>query len=111
MSARRYRAIPEEGAPVDDPSDDRLYLLFTTMEGGGGTFLILERVADASGQTYAQAARFDDGTYILEHRAGGPKAHFATNVPDFRGALALMTGWATERAGWDDGHEWRRVTT
>lgn len=35
------------------------------------SWLILERVADRSGQTYAQVMACTDGGYLVEHRAAG----------------------------------------
>ena len=64
------RATSESGDVLDDPSDDALFKMFEDLEAGLGTFLIVESVADASGQTFVQAARGDDGTYVVEYRQG-----------------------------------------
>lgn len=50
------------------------------------SWLILERVADRSGQTYAQVMACTDGGYLVEHRAAG------------------RLGPGSSRSG--DGHQW-----
>jgi hypothetical protein len=103
------RAIPENGPPVDDPSEYRLFLMFEDLEAGKGEFLIIERPDDTSGETYAQTVRHDDGTYTVEHREGSAERHFGTFVSDMREAHRLLTDWAYQRQGWDLGYEWERV--
>ena len=49
------RALPEVGQSWDDPSEDLLFMLLDDIERGEGSFLIVERTTDPSGQTYAQA--------------------------------------------------------
>jgi hypothetical protein len=34
------------------------------------------RLGDASGQTYMQVLRLDDGSFLLEHRDGSAARHF-----------------------------------
>jgi hypothetical protein len=77
-------------------------LLLGDIEAGQGSFLIIERTADAGGQTYAQVARNDDGTYLVEHREGSADHHYQTTAPTMREAHALLTGWAFELDGWRD---------
>lgn len=103
------RAQPENGRTWDDPSEDLLFTLLEDIESGEGTFLVVTRTADASGQTYAQALRRDDGSYLVEHREGGPDAHFGTVVADVRAAHALLAGWAFEKDGWSDSATWTPV--
>jgi hypothetical protein len=72
------RAIPENGPPVDDPSDYRLFLMFEDPEAGKSEYLIVERTADPNGETYAQTTRHHDGTHIVEHREGDADRHYST---------------------------------
>jgi hypothetical protein len=104
------RAIPESGPTTVDPSEDMLYELLSDVDAGRGAWLIVERVADTSGQTYAQALRRADGSYLVEHREGSPDAHFKTGVATMRDAHQLLTGWAFELPAWNAGHDWSPVT-
>jgi hypothetical protein len=103
------RARPETGPVWDDPSEDLLYELLQDIEDGQGTFLIVERTTDPGRQTYAQALRRDDGTYIVEYREGDAEHHYGTVVADLRTAHELLVGWAFERPGWNDGTSWSTV--
>ncbi len=103
------RATSESGDVLDDPSEDALFTMFDGLEAGNGTFLIVESLADASGQTFVQAARGDDGTYVVEYRQGSADQHFQTTAPDFREARALVTMWAFSRPGLHERATWRRV--
>lgn len=109
MTTPLLRALSESGASHDDPSEELLFDLLAEVEAGEGTFLIVERAADPSGQTYAQALRHDDGSYLVEYRAGGPKRHFQTQAADVRAAHRLLTGWAFGVPGWDTAYEWTQV--
>jgi hypothetical protein len=103
------RALPELGPSWDDPSEDLLFELLMDIERGEGTFLIVERLADASGHTYVQTARNSDGSYVVQHREGHADRHYGAVVPDMRAAHKLLTGWAFELSGWSDGIAWERV--
>ena len=107
----RLRAQPENGPSRDDPSEDLLLTLLEEIESGSGTFLIVTRTTDPTGQTYAQALRRDDGTYIVEHREGSPEQHYGTAAADLKAAQTLITGWAFERPHWSDGVAWEPVET
>lgn len=104
------RATAESGDVIDDPSEDALFLMFEDLEAGEGTYLIVDSLADPTGQTYAQTSRNDDGTYVVEYRDGGPARHFGTVAKDMRSAHALVTGWAQGRSGWRDSATWRPVS-
>ena len=110
MSQPILRAIIESGATTDDPSEDGLFLVLQEVESGSSSYVILERVADESQQTYAQAAREDDGTYVVEYRDGGPARHFGTVAADVRAAHALLTNGAFDVPGWRESAEWQPVT-
>jgi hypothetical protein len=103
------RATSESGDVVDDPSEDALLMMFQDVVAGNGTFLIVESVADASGQTLVQAARSDDGTYVVEYRQGSADQHFQTDVADFSEAHVLVTMWAFGMPGLHERATWRRL--
>jgi hypothetical protein len=103
------RAIPEVGQQWDDPSEDLLFMLLEDIEAGEGSFLIVERTTDPSAETYAQALRRDDGSYLVEHREGDADHHYGTTVADMHAAHQLLTGWAFQRPGWSDQVTWSQV--
>ncbi|MDR7160139.1 hypothetical protein [Arthrobacter sp. BE255] len=88
------KAFNESGQTWEDPSEDLLFMLVEDIERGDEKFLLVERLADATPQTYIQSARNDDGTYVVEYRDGSPREHFGTNVDGMRSAHALMAAWA-----------------
>jgi hypothetical protein len=103
------RAIPEAGQPWDHPSEYLLLILFEDIDARQGASLITERPTDPSSQTYAQARRRDDGSYIVEHREGDAEDHYGTLVPDMRAAHRLLTGWAFQRPGCRDQASWSQI--
>ena len=103
------RATSENGDVIDDPSEDALFMMLEDIDGGDGTYLIVESLTDSSGQTYAQTSRDDDGTYIVEHRNGSPDEHYGTVASDMRAAHSLLTGWAFDVPGWRESHAWTPV--
>lgn len=108
--AATFRATAECGDTIDDPSEDALFMLFEDVEGGGSSHLILDDLRDPSGQTYAQTSRNEDGSYVVEYRAGSPDQHFGTTAPDMRAAHAILAGWAFDLPGWRDSVAWTAVT-
>lgn len=78
-------------------------------EGRSGD-LIVERLSDPSGQADARSACNDDGSSVVEHRAGAPDRHFGAAVADGRAAHAVITAWAQDRPGWRDSVPWQPVT-
>ena len=104
------RALTEPGEAYDDPSEDLIFELLRDLDiGASGTFLIVERVADTSGQTYAQALRLDDGRYTVEYREGSADEHFTATVTDSRAAHVVLAGWAFGLRGWRDTATWTRL--
>jgi hypothetical protein len=103
------RARPEVGQQYDDPSEDLIFMLLADIEAGEGNFLIIERTADPTGHTYGQTHRNDDGSYLVEYRAGGADQHFQTVAADMRTAHALLTAWAFELDGWREQADWSRL--
>ncbi|PYI69792.1 hypothetical protein CVV68_01400 [Arthrobacter livingstonensis] len=92
------RAQNESGQTWDDPSEDLLFMLIEDVERGDEAFLIVEDLADSTGQTYVQSIRMSDGTFDVERREGTPDRHYATNVADMRVAHAVVTSWAFDAA-------------
>ncbi|MEI8407379.1 MULTISPECIES: hypothetical protein [unclassified Kribbella] len=109
MSTPILRAITESNERWDDPSEDLLFELLSDVERGEGNYLIIERTTDASGHTYAQALRCEDGSYVVEHREGSADRHYGTSVADMRAAHQLLTGWAFELPGWNHNTQWTPV--
>lgn len=110
MSAESVlRAIPEVGQAWDDPSEDLIFMLLEDIEAGEGRFLIIERTTDPSNQTFAQAARNDDGSYVVEHCEGSADRHYGTVAADRRAAHELLSGWAFQIDGWRDQAVWLPV--
>jgi hypothetical protein len=70
-----HRATMHSGAVYDDPSEDLLYQLFLDIESGKELFIVVERLNDATGHTYVQALRDQEGAYLVEQRAGDPVTH------------------------------------
>jgi hypothetical protein len=68
-------------------------------------WIILERAPE----TYVQTLRQDDGTYVLEHRAGGADRHFGTTVSDTREVITRMWAWLQREPNWDADLEWEHV--
>jgi hypothetical protein len=69
------RATTQSGRSYDDPSEDLLYHLFLDIESGKELFIVVERLNDATGHTYVQALRDQEGAYLVEQRAGDPVTH------------------------------------
>jgi hypothetical protein len=97
MTQPVLRAELENGDTYDDPSEDALFILFEDIEAGEQLFVIVEELADTTRQTYIQALRDKDGTYIVEWRAGTPESHQGTRVSDMREAHRLVADWASGR--------------
>ena len=103
------RAELESGAVKDDPSEDVLLELLSAIERGDEAFLVLERLSDASGQTYMQACRAAAGAYRVEHREGGADRHFEATAESMLEAHAVMADWARETPGWRQALRWERM--
>ena len=94
MPTPMFRAVMENGDTYDDPSEDVLLLLLEDLAAGDGSWLIVEKVADASGQTYAQALRLSDGSFQVERRRGSADTHEVAGAQPLRDAHRLLTRWA-----------------
>jgi hypothetical protein len=103
------RAVTASGVVWDDPSEDLLFELLSDIERGEEQFVIVERTLDESGQTFAQSMIQKDGTFVVEHRAGGPSAHFRLRALAMGDAHAALTAWAFELPGWETVYGWQPV--
>ena len=110
MTAAILRASTENGAVWDDPSEDMLFILLEDVQRGDESHFVVERLADASGQTYIQVIQDGRGGWTIERREGGPDRHFTVTVPDLRQAHAAMTAWAFELPLVPPAAAWSRLT-
>lgn len=86
------RAQKESGQMWDDPSEDLLFMLIESVDRGDEAFLIIERLADSTGQSHVHSVRNSDGTFEVERREGTPDRHYATRVADMPAAAAIRKG-------------------
>jgi hypothetical protein len=103
------RAELESGAITDDPSEGVLLELLSGIERGDEAFLVLERLSDASGQTYMQVRRLKGGSYRVEHREGSADRHFQATAASMREARAVLADWAREAPGWRQALGWEKM--
>ena len=94
MTSPILRAQLENDDSYDDPSEDALFEILGDIDAGEALWVIVERLDDPTHQTYAQALRDEDGTYIVERRRGTEASHESTRVPTMREAHELVTRWA-----------------
>jgi hypothetical protein len=94
MAAPILKAILASGDVYNDPSEDLLFILLGDLEVGDEEFVIVERTADASGQTYAQVYLNPDGRYQVEYRDRAPERHFQAFTSNKRVAHEVLNGWA-----------------
>ncbi|MCX2951149.1 DUF6891 domain-containing protein [Lentzea sp. NEAU-D7] len=85
-------------------SAEELADLVRRIGGAGDRFLVVQRVPDLPG-VFAQIWHENGGDYAVEHRDGGADRHFAATA-GLDGAIAALTGWARQDAGWDSGLAW-----
>ena len=105
MSEPILTATVSSGAIWNDPSEDLLFELLSDIEAGREEFMVVDRCGHQG--TYAQAVLLDDGSFLLEYRAGSADSHFAATSRDKRTIHAAMTGWAFELEGWTALLDWR----
>ncbi|WP_269936526.1 hypothetical protein [Arthrobacter sp. HY1533] len=84
-------------------------MLIEDVERGDEAFLIVEELADSTGQTYVQSMRNSDGTFDVERREGTPDRHYVTKVVDMRVAHAVVTSWAFDAAPKVESLVWSRL--
>jgi len=103
------RAELESGAIRDDPSEGVLLELLSGIERGDEAFLVVERLSDATGQTYMQVRRLGKGAYRVEHREGSDDRHFQGTAASMREAHAVLVDWAREAPGWRQALPWEKM--
>lgn len=103
------RVTTESGQTWDDPTEDYLFILLEDIEVGDEEFLILERLGDASGQTFIQCRRNEEGRYLVERREGRPDKHYWTTAPDMRVAHDLIASWAFDPPSTASGAQWTQL--
>jgi hypothetical protein len=108
-------ASDAEGAQHVAPSWNRLNAVLAYMNQANW-FVILRRLDDGDPvSTYIQCALNDDRSWVVEHRDGGPHAHYTVDVPTGPPGevnpvvMDLLTRWALDRPGWRDALSWERV--
>jgi hypothetical protein len=98
-------ATVSSGATWNDPSEDLLFELLSDIEAGREDFVVVDRRGHH--ETYAQVVLEQDGSFLMEYRAGSAQQHFAATSTDKRAIHAALTGWAFELQGWTDLLAWR----
>ncbi|MFF0742693.1 DUF6891 domain-containing protein [Streptomyces sp. NPDC004111] len=106
MSDRLEVTVQQElGAPVVRPSAAELTALVHRIGADGDRFLVVEPIPDDP-QTYVQVWHATGGGYDLEHRAGGPAAHYGAELSAPAPVAAVMCRWAAGEEHWDRGVTW-----
>ena len=105
MSEPILRASMASGVSWDDPSEDLLFELLNDIEEGREHFMVVKRLGLP--ESYVQAILLEDGSWLLEYRAGSAEQHFAATSEDKRRIHAAMTGWAYDREGWSALLDWK----
>lgn len=88
------RAELDNGDVYDDPTETLLVELLADIDAGEGRWVIVERVGDPTHETYTQALRDHDGSYVVERRLGTPESHEAVWAPNVRTATEQLVLWA-----------------
>lgn len=94
MRTPYLRAILDTDETIDDPSEDALFELLSDISEQRALWVIVEKVADSSQQTFAQAVRLEDGSFQVERRLGSPASHQIARAPDLHSAHDLLTSWS-----------------
>ena len=103
------RATNEAGQTYDDPSSERLFDLISVLDDDN-TFVIVDRLSDPSGNSYAQTMRsIIDGTYLVEYQDGSLDEHYSCDGVDCTTAHGFISGWAFDVPGWREQVSWSRV--
>lgn len=94
------------GESWEDPSEDGIFEYLSDIDQGREDWIILSLVSDPAGLTYAQSARNNDGTYVVEYQEGSLDRHFSTQCSDMREAHRLLFAWTIDTPGWRDSVTW-----
>ncbi len=111
-AGRVHRPAPGEPVGVKAGDGTRLgALTYARLESlihdlpSSDPWIVLERAPEL----YVQTLRQDDGTYVLEHRAGAADRHFGTSVPDTPEVITRLWAWLRREPNWDADLEWDPV--
>ncbi|MEV0095327.1 hypothetical protein [Streptomyces sp. NPDC050738] len=98
----------EPGETYERISAPRLSELVGRIGPEGDQFLVVERIPQAP-DVFVQVWHETGGDYQLEHRSGGPDAHFQSMVATADLVAEVMASWARDVEGWDAGVVWKRL--
>lgn len=73
-------------------------------------FVIVDNPA-WGGQYFAQAFRWQEGSWHVEVRSGGPDRHVACDVPTSDAAFGILQSWVTADGWWQQAFSWEPVNT
>ena len=73
---------------------------------GDDPWLVLEKAPEV----YAQTLREGDGSFVLEHRVGGPDRHWSCEVSSADATVTRLWRWVDADDDWDEGLDWQPVT-
>ena len=104
MSMTGVAVETESAGTYADVTEDELHRLVHLM-GKGNIYVILQR---SGHEGYAQSAWGEDGRYVVEYR-GGPHDHWQAFTTDIDVVYEVLSGWATDRAGWRDRLDWSEL--
>ena len=105
---------PAPGLPVSVRSGDGTVLGALTRPrlenlvaglSGDDPWLVLEKAPDV----YAQTLRESDGSFVLEHRAGGPDRHVSCVVSSADETVTRLWRWLDADDKWDEDLDWQPV--
>ncbi|MHA6762400.1 DUF6891 domain-containing protein [Streptacidiphilus sp. PAMC 29251] len=87
------------------PSAEKLAELVHRIGARDDRFLVLERIPDLP-DVFAQVLHEPGDGYTLEHRDGAADRHFETTVIEPEEAVRVLTAWARQQPGWQNGLAW-----
>jgi hypothetical protein len=103
------RATTSTGAVLDSPTATQLASLVSEVSrAGDGAFLILERGADPSGQTYVQVLA-ERRVFVVEFRDRTRERHLRAEAADAATVTAVLTSWASGSIEWLTALPWQPV--
>lgn len=101
------KAETEYGEKLTGVGERRLRELVRRLGQSGDRWLAAQRIPDVP-DVFAQVWHEEGGDYELEHRAGGDGL-LGTRLTDPDRVADLLTAWARQEEGWDDGLVWEPV--
>ncbi|MFD5320669.1 hypothetical protein [Streptomyces sp. NPDC127098] len=110
---RPIRARESDGTTWEAPTDEQLHDLIADLNLRH-RFLIVERLASPDPQQhYIQVYLEDDLSHTVEHREGGPHAHYTARIPRDPTPWAtepvarVIASWAADDDNWRDALPWQ----